>query len=111
MGRAARPRPVPGRVAKEAPTLKSAVPKSAEIVIIGAGVIGLSIAFELARRGRAPVVLERDRVGAGAASAAAGMLAPVSEAEAEEPALVDLAVDSHRRYPEFVAAVDGEAFF
>lgn len=119
MGRAARPRPVLGRVAKEASALSSPrpsflrtresippIPRSAEIVIVGAGVIGLSIAFELARRGRAPVVLERDRVGAGAASAAAGMLAPVSEAEAEEPALVDLAVDSHRRYPEFVAAVE-----
>ncbi len=77
-----------------------------ETVVIGAGVIGLSLAFELARRGGSVLVLERDRVGVGAASAAAGMLAPVSEAEAEEPALADLALDSHRRYPEFVAAVE-----
>ena len=34
------------------------------------------------------------------------MLAPVSEAQAEEPAMVELALESHRRYPEFVEAVE-----
>ena len=82
------------------------MPDRAEIVIIGAGVIGLAIAFELVRRNRSVLVLERDRVGAGATWASAGMLAPVSEAEAEEPAMVELALESHRRYPEFVEAVE-----
>ena len=82
------------------------IPEKAEIAIVGAGVIGLAIAFELTRRGQSVVVLERDRIGSGAAAAAAGMLAPVSEAEAEEPALVDLALESHRLYPEFVDAVE-----
>ena len=82
------------------------LPDRADIVIIGAGVIGLAIAFELVRRNRSVLVLERDRVGAGATWASAGMLAPVSEAEAEEPAVVDLALESHRLYPEFVEAVE-----
>ena len=82
------------------------LPDRAEIVIVGAGVIGLAIAFELARRNMSVLVLERDRVGAGATWASAGMLAPVSEAEAEEPAVVDLALESHRLYPEFVEAVE-----
>ena len=82
------------------------LPDRAEIVIIGAGIIGLAIAFELVRRNRSVLVLERDRIGAGATWASAGMLAPVSEAKAEEPAMVELALESHRRYPEFVEAVE-----
>ena len=81
-------------------------PDRAEIVIVGAGAIGLSIAFELGRRGRSVLVLERERIGAGATGVSAGMLAPVSEARAEEPEIVDIALDSHRRYPEFVDAVE-----
>lgn len=82
------------------------LPDRAEVVIVGAGAIGLAIAFELVRRGRSVLVLERDRVGAGATGVSAGMLAPVSEARAEEPEIVDLALESHRRYPEFVDAVE-----
>jgi sarcosine oxidase subunit beta len=49
------------------------LPRSADIVIIGAGAIGASIAYQLGRRGvRDVVVLERDMVGAGSTSKAAG---------------------------------------
>jgi len=49
------------------------LPRSADIVIIGAGAIGASIAYQLGRRGvRDVVVLERDTVGAGSTSKAAG---------------------------------------
>ena len=82
------------------------LPDRAEIVVVGAGAIGLAIAFELVRRGRSVLVLERDRVGAGATGVSAGMLAPVSEAKAEEPEIVEIALESHRRYPEFVEAVE-----
>jgi sarcosine oxidase subunit beta len=51
----------------------SMVPRTADIVIIGAGAIGSSIAYHLARRGaRDVVVLERDMIGAGSTSKAAG---------------------------------------
>jgi sarcosine oxidase subunit beta len=50
-----------------------APPRAADIVIIGAGAIGAGIAYHLARRGaRDVVVLERDVVGAGSTSKAAG---------------------------------------
>jgi glycine/D-amino acid oxidase-like deaminating enzyme len=50
-----------------------ALPRSADIVVIGAGAIGTSIAYHLARRGtRDVVVLEREMVGAGSTSKAAG---------------------------------------
>jgi len=49
------------------------LPRTADIVIIGAGAIGSSIAYHLARRGaRNVVVLERETVGAGSTSKAAG---------------------------------------
>jgi glycine oxidase len=46
-----------------------------DYVIAGAGIIGLSLALELERRGASVVVLERDRALAHASTAAAGMLA------------------------------------
>src|SRR6202171_3629187 len=53
--------------------MSPALPRSADIVIIGAGAIGASIAHQLGRRGvRDVVVLERDMVGAGSTSKAAG---------------------------------------
>ncbi|RMF92242.1 MAG: FAD-binding oxidoreductase [Nitrospinota bacterium] len=49
------------------------IPKSADVVIIGAGAIGCSIAYHLARRGQTDVVvLERDLIGSGTTSKAAG---------------------------------------
>ena len=49
------------------------VPSTASVVVIGGGVVGCSIAYHLARRGqRDVVVLERDAVGSGTTSKAAG---------------------------------------
>ena len=49
--------------------------------VIGGGIIGCATAWELARRGLRVVLLERDRLAAGASGAAAGMLAAQSEAQ------------------------------
>ncbi len=49
------------------------LPKSAEVVIVGAGIMGCSIAYHLAERGLTDVVvLERDFIGRGATADAAG---------------------------------------
>jgi sarcosine oxidase subunit beta len=49
------------------------LPRTASVVVIGGGVVGCSIAYHLARRGQRDVlVLERDAVGAGTTSKAAG---------------------------------------
>jgi len=77
-----------------------------QTVIVGAGVIGLSIADELIRRGREVLVLERDRPGAGATWAAGGMLAPISEAEQLDAELVALGQDSLLRYPSFIERLE-----
>ncbi|WP_044252345.1 glycine oxidase ThiO [Isosphaera pallida] len=53
---------------------------SAQIVVVGGGVIGLSVAYALARRGRGPrvLLLERGQTGQASSWAGAGMIAPVA---------------------------------
>jgi len=74
-----------------------------KVAIIGAGVVGLGIAWRLAARGAAVEVFDRGRAGAGASYAAAGMLAACCEAEPGEEALVTLGRDSQARWPAFAA--------
>lgn len=80
--------------------------RDAQLLVVGGGVIGLSVAFELLRRGRPVCVLERDRPGSGATDAAGGMLAPISESEVERPEQIRFGLDSLRRFPEFVRRVE-----
>ena len=77
-----------------------------EVAIVGAGVVGLSCAFELARRGKSVTVIEREEAGFGASTVAAGMLTPSFEVELTPPELVELQLDSLRRYPNFVAEIE-----
>lgn len=72
----------------------------ADVVIVGAGVIGCSIARELAAGGAAVIVVERDSPGRRATWAAAGMLSPLGEAVASGPFL-DLAEKSLDRFAAF----------
>ncbi|GAB3676133.1 glycine oxidase ThiO [Actinocorallia lasiicapitis] len=71
-------------------------------VIIGAGVIGLGIAWRAAQRGL-PVTLIDPDPGGGASHVAAGMLTPVGELQYGEENHLALGVDSRDRYPAFAA--------
>ena len=73
------------------------------VAIIGAGVIGLGIAWRLAMRGVPVAVFDKGACGAGASHAAAGMLAACAEAEPGEEALVTLGRASQARWPAFAA--------
>lgn len=77
---------------------------AARVVVVGAGIVGLSIAWRLARTGR-PVVLCDTDPARGATFAAAGMLAPVSEYHYQEDELLPLLLASAARYPAFVRAL------
>lgn len=55
------------------------MPASHDVVIVGGGVIGLSIAYALAREGVAATVLDRRELGREASWAGAGLLPPPSE--------------------------------
>ncbi|MGW0664938.1 glycine oxidase ThiO [Streptodolium elevatio] len=75
---------------------------SADAVVIGGGVIGLSIAWRAALRGLSVTVLD-PAPGRGASHAAAGMLTPVSELQYGEESLLRLNMASADRYPAFAA--------
>jgi glycine oxidase len=81
---------------------------SADVVVIGGGVAGLSVARELARWGTRVALVERGRLGAEASWAAAGMLAPQVEADARDE-FFDFACSSRDAYPTFAAALREEA--
>ena len=73
----------------------------AAVVIVGAGIVGLAIAYELSLRGVRSVVLDSRRAGMAATNAAAGVLSPLAEFE-RPGALVRLGLESLRRYPAWV---------
>jgi len=81
--------------------------KSWDVIIAGAGIIGVSLALELRQRGATVLVLDRAEPGSEASSAAAGMLAA---ADPETPeALRPLAVESARMFAAFVQRVESAA--
>jgi glycine oxidase len=72
---------------------------------VGGGLIGSSIAFELAAEKLKVVLLDRQQPGQGASWAAAGMLSPGPDSPEALP-LVPLGKESLRLYPEFVSQVE-----
>ena len=72
--------------------------KTADIIIVGAGVVGCSVAYHLARMGvKGILVLDRGQIGGEASGAAAGMLAPQCEAGGPGPFL-DFCLAARRYY-------------
>lgn len=75
--------------------------RSYDVIILGAGIIGLATALELAKRHRRVGVLDTGTAFAGASSAAGGMLVPWAEMH-ETNALQELSIASLKSYPDFV---------
>jgi glycine oxidase len=78
-----------------------------DVIIVGAGIIGVSVAIELRKRGCAVLIVERGEPGREASHAAGGMLVdcPVET----QPALQALACASARMYPEFAHELEIES--
>lgn len=76
-----------------------------DVIIVGGGVIGSSIAYRLAQAGAKVTVVERGRIGCEASRAGAGMLAPQTEALAPGP-FFDLCLDSFRLYRDFASELE-----
>ena len=83
--------------------------KNKKILIIGGGVIGLGIGWQLAKAGAAVTIYESGQAGRAASWAAAGMLAPLAEAHNEEPELLKLGCQSLERYPQWVRELEADA--
>ncbi|UOF91855.1 glycine oxidase ThiO [Fodinisporobacter ferrooxydans] len=69
-----------------------------DVIIIGGGIIGCSIAFYLSRKGVNCFVFDASEVGKEASLAAAGILGAMMETDAPGP-LVDLCLASQKKYP------------
>ena len=71
--------------------------------VVGAGIIGLACAWRIAQTGGSVLVIDRAEPGAGASGVAAGMLAPVTEADFGEEALLRLNLEGAAAWPAFAA--------
>jgi glycine oxidase len=82
---------------------------SCECAIIGGGAIGLSIAYELACRGREVTLIDRIEPGKETSWAGAGILPPAPIGNALDPLdqLRQLSMDEHPRWAERLAAETG----
>jgi glycine oxidase len=75
--------------------------------VIGAGLIGLSCAWRAQKRGLSVLVVDRaDAPGAGTSGVAAGMLAPVTEADFGEEGPLRLNLAARERWPAFAAELE-----
>jgi glycine oxidase len=77
------------------------------IIVVGAGIVGLSVAYELASRGARVTVVDHRGIGQGATRASAGILAPYIEGHGQS--LLQLGVASFRLYEDFVARVQNDS--
>jgi glycine oxidase len=75
---------------------------TADVAVVGGGLIGTAIAWRCAQRGLSVAVVDPEP-SRGAWRTAAGMLAPVTELHYTESPLLRLNLESNRRYPGFVA--------
>ncbi len=82
---------------------------NSEILIVGGGVIGLSIGWELQRAGRQVIVFDRDEAGRQASWQAGGMLAPAAEIGFEEPELYAFSRESTDLWPDFVERLEADS--
>jgi glycine oxidase len=80
------------------------MPESADVVVVGAGVVGGSIAYVLARGGLKVCVMERGAVGSGASGHGHGVLSLVGNDFRQGPHFM-LGLASARAYPDFAGEV------
>jgi glycine oxidase len=81
--------------------------KTWDVLIVGGGIIGLSLSIELRKRGANVLIVERGEPGREASHAAGGML--VDCALETQAALQGLASASARMYPEFAYELEVES--
>jgi glycine oxidase len=85
--------------------------RPADVLVVGGGIIGLAVAWRAREKGLSVTVLERDVAGRGTSHVAAGMLAPVAEAEFGDAgqALLELGLRSAEMWPGFAGELEAAA--
>jgi glycine oxidase len=76
-----------------------------EVIVVGGGIVGLSIGWRLVQAGATVTVVDA-RLDGRASTVAAGMLTPVTEAYWGEEALMALTIDSMQRWPAFASELE-----
>lgn len=79
--------------------------KTWDVVIVGGGIIGISLALSLDKQGASVLIVDKSEPGREASHAAAGMLAHCEQ----DDAVRELAVASAKLYPEFVHEIEDES--
>ena len=82
--------------------------RPSDVIVVGAGIVGSAVAYELARRGASVEIVDERPVGMGATQASAGVLAPYIEAR-DGSALLEWTVRSLGLYDDFVARVSEDS--
>ncbi|MEV0726196.1 glycine oxidase ThiO [Micromonospora purpureochromogenes] len=77
-----------------------------DVAIVGAGIVGLTLAWRCAQRGLTVTVFHDELPGTSSA-AAPGMLSPVSAGDFPDPLLLKFAEDARRRWPGFAVELAG----
>ncbi len=77
-----------------------------DVAVLGGGAVGLAVAWRLRERGLSVVLIDKGDLGRGASHVAAGMLAPVAEADPGERALLELGLRSARSWPAFARELE-----
>lgn len=78
--------------------------KRYDTIIAGGGIIGASLAFELARLRQSVLVLDRQEPGREASWAAAGTISPAPDRESS--GITAFGCESYRLYPNFISAIE-----
>ncbi|MFB3167573.1 glycine oxidase ThiO [Neobacillus sp. 179-C4.2 HS] len=76
------------------------IENSFDVAVIGGGINGASIAYQLSKIGRKVIIIEKNQLGCEASSAAAGMLAAQAELEQDGP-LFQMALKSQKMFSDF----------
>ena len=85
------------------------LPARVDVAVVGAGVIGLSIGWRLARRGLSVAVVDAGSAGSGTSAAATGMLAASAEHEPGGGPLLELARESLTLWPALRRDLEAES--
>ena len=79
-----------------------------DIIIIGGGIIGLSIACEMAEKGKKVIIFEKNKIGMEASWAAAGTLEPIWDAEGDGDVLLQIKIKSESLWRDFSKKIQEE---
>lgn len=82
--------------------------KTADVVIIGGGIIGCSSALHLAKAGLKVILVDYVKYGIQASQAAAGLLTPYQHSENENPKITDFLIKSKDYMAEFITQIQNE---